>query len=130
MKLFIKYLISITIIIAFVVTVTLSFDHEVKKDIYVMTKISDEIEYYVLKGDTTTAFNKYMLLNEKWLIAKEKWCWMINHLLIRDVEITITNFGHYIDNSLLDDAIVEKRKLMRLFSSIKDLDTLELHNIF
>lgn len=130
MKLFIKYLISVSLIITFVVTVTLSFDREIRKDIQVMTDISDEIEYYVLMGETETAFNTYKQLNDKWLTAKEKWSWMINHFIIKEIELSISNFGHYIDNSLENDAIVEKRKLMSLFESIKNLDTLDFHNIF
>lgn len=125
-----KYVLSVILILAFVISVTFSFDKKVNEDIFEMTVLSDEIEQFILKEDADTALAKYEVLNKKWNAERGKWSWMINHILIKDIDMSVSNFGHYINNALPHDAVVEKQKLTKLFKGIKDLDKIRLHNIF
>ncbi|NLN04380.1 MAG: DUF4363 family protein [Clostridiaceae bacterium] len=125
-----KYILQIAAILYFVITVTLSFDYVVRRDIAKMTSISDDIEQCILEEEYETAINHFNELNKKWLSIKEKWRWMINHSIIYEIDLTISNLGHYINNSLNEEAIVEKHKLLKYFHNVRDLDTIRLHNIF
>lgn len=125
-----KYILQVVTILYFVITVTLSFDYVVRKDIAKMTSISEDIEQCILEEKYETALKQFNKLDNKWNLSKETWRWMINHTIIYEIDLTISNIGHYINNSLNEEAIVEKNKLIKYFHNVKDLDTIRLHNIF
>ncbi|HHT93517.1 MAG TPA: DUF4363 family protein [Clostridiaceae bacterium] len=125
-----KYILQVAAILYFVITVTLSFDYVVRRDIAKMTSISEDIEQSIMEEKFETALHQFNNLNEKWHLIKEKWRWMINHSIIYEIDLTVSNLGHYINNSLNEEAIVEKHKLIKYFHNVRDLDTIRLHNIF
>lgn len=130
MRLFYKYILQVSAILYFVITITMSFDCVIRKDIKAMSEISERIEQNITESNFETAIEEYNKLSNKWISSKDKWLWMINHAIITDIDLTISNLGNYINNNLPDDAVVEKKKLLRQFDNVKDLDTVKLQNIF
>ncbi len=130
MRITIKYIISVLLILSFVLSITMYFDIHVCNDIDILSDYSAKIDKFIQSGDPDNAYKIYKQMDKDWNVIKERWCLIINHTLIKEVDVSITSMGHYIKNTLFDDALVERHKLLRLFYAVKNLDKIMPSNIF